>query len=79
MENILLKNDLKILQEWADSVLTPIHKVVTALIQTIAITPIHMVAVTPIHTVTIKQNRTVLQGCANVVHKYRHTKNKTVT
>ena len=42
-------------------------------------TPIHTVAVTSFHKVAIRQNRTVLQGCANAVHKYGHTNTKTVT
>ena len=63
MANALLKMDQKIVHKWADAVLTPIHTV----------------AVTPVHTVAIKKNRTVLQGCANIVHTYRHTNTKTVT
>ena len=55
MANALLKIDHKIVHEWANAVLTPIH--------TVAITP----------------NRTVLQGCANVVRTYGHTNTKTVT
>ena len=34
---------------------------------------------TPVHTVAIRQNRTVLQGCDNVVRTYGHTNTKTVT
>ena len=63
MANALLKIDQKIVHKWANAVLTPIHTV----------------AVTPVHTVAIKKNRTVLQGCANVVHTYRNTNTKTVT
>ena len=63
MANALLKIDQKIVHKWANAVLATIHTV----------------AVTPVHTVAIKQNRTVLQGCANVVHTYRYTNNKTVT
>ena len=63
MANSLLKINQNILHKWANAVLTPIH----------------MVSVMPIHTVAIKQNRTVLQGCANVVHTYRHTNTKTAT
>ena len=62
MANSLLKIDYKIVNEWANYLLTPIH--------TVEITPIHMVAITP--------NRTVLKGCANGVHTYGHTNNKTV-
>ena len=54
MENALLKINHKILHKWSNAVLMPIH----------------MVAVTPVHTVAIKQNRSVLPGCANVVHMY---------
>ena len=61
--NSLLKIDQNIVHKWANAVLTPIH--------TVAVTPVHMVA--------IKKNRTVLQGCANVVHTYRNTNTKTVT
>ena len=63
MENALLKIDQKIVHKWANAVITPIHKV----------------AATPVYRVAIKQNRTVLKGCANVVHTYRHTNTKTVT
>ena len=63
MENALLKIDQNIVHKWANAVLTPIHTV----------------AVTPVHTVSINQNRTVMQGCANVVLTYRHTNSKTVT
>ena len=63
MANSLIKIDHKIVQKWANSVLTPIHTV----------------AVTPIHTVAITQNRTVLQGCANAVRAYGHTNTKTLT
>ena len=52
MENSLLKIDHKIVHEWVNYVLTPIHTV----------------AIKPIHTVSIMKNRTNLQGCANVVH-----------
>ena len=58
MENDLLKIDHKIVHEWANAVLMPIH--------TVATTPIHTVATTP--------NLTVLQGCDNVVHTYGHKK-----
>ena len=51
MENALPKIDHKIVQKWANAVLTPIHKV----------------AITTIHTVAIMPNRTVLQGCANII------------
>ena len=57
MENDLLKIDHKIVHEWANAVLTPIHTV----------------EITPIHTVAIMPNRTVLQGCANVVYTYVRT------
>ena len=63
MANALLKIGNKIVQKWANDVLTPIH----------------MVAVTRVHTVAITQNRTVLQGCGNVVRTYGHTNTKTVT
>ena len=63
MENALLKIDHKIVHKWANDVLTPIHTVAT----------------TPIHTAEIKTNRTVLQGCANVVRTYGHTNTKKVT
>ena len=63
MANALLKLDQKIVHKWANAVLTPIHTV----------------AVTPVHLVPIRQNRTVLQGCDNIVHTYRHTNTKTVT
>ena len=61
-ENALLKFDQKIVHKWANDVLTQIHTV----------------AVTPVHTVEIKQNPTIMQECANVVHTYRHTNTKTV-
>ena len=61
--NTLLKTDQKIVQKWANAVLKPIHTVV----------------VTPVHMVEIKHTRTDFQGCANVVHTYRHTNTKTVT
>ena len=63
MKNALLKIDQKIVHKWANDVLTPFHTV----------------AVTPVHTAEIKQNHTVLQGCANVVHTYIHKNTKTVT
>ena len=63
MENSLLKIVHKIVQKWANYVLTPIHTV----------------AVTPVHKVAIRKNRTVLQGCSNVVRTYGHTNTKTVT
>ena len=63
MATSLLKIGNKIVQKWANDVLTPIHTV----------------AVTPVHTVAITQNRTVLQGCGNVVRTYVHTNTKTVT
>ena len=50
-EHSLNKFDHKIVQKWANAVITPIHLV--------EIIPIHMVAITP--------NHTVLQGCANAV------------
>ena len=62
MANSLLKIDHNIVHKWANAVLTPIH--------TVAFTPVHMVA--------IRQNRTVIQGCANVVRTYGHTNTKTV-
>ena len=62
MVNALIKIDQKIVHNWANSMLTPIHTV----------------AVTPVHTVAISQNRTVLQGFANVVRTYRHKNTKTV-
>ena len=34
---------------------------------------------TPIHTVAITPNSTVVQGCDNVVHNYRHKNTTTVT
>ena len=46
------------------------HKVVHKLANTV-LTPIHTVAITP--------NRTVVQGCANVVHTYEHTNTTIVT
>ena len=63
MANALLKIDHKIVHEWANAVLTPIHSV--------AITPIYTVAITP--------NHNVLQGCANSVRTYGHTNTTTVT
>ena len=63
MANALLKIDQKIVHKWANAVLTPIHTV----------------AVMLVHTVAIRENRTVLQGCVNVVHTYGHTNTKTVT
>ena len=63
MEKALLKTNQKIMHKWANAVLTPIHTV----------------AVTPVHTVAIKKNRTVLQGCANVLRTYGHTNTKKVT
>ena len=62
MVNSLLQIDHKVVHEWANNVLTPIH--------TVAITPTHTVAI---------PNRTILKGCANVVHMYGHTNTKTVT
>ena len=52
-----LKLIIVLVHKWANDVLTPIH----------------MVAVMPIHTVAIIKNRTVLQGCANVVRTYVRT------
>ena len=63
MANSLLKIDQNIVHKWANAVLTLIHTV----------------AVKPVHTASIKQNRTVLQGCANVVHMYRNKNTKTAT
>ena len=63
MAHARLKIDRKIVHKWAYSVLTPIHTV----------------AVTSVHKVTFRQNHTVLQGCANDVHTYRHKNTKTVT
>ena len=63
MANALHKIDQNIVHKWANAVLTPIHTV----------------AFTPVHTVAIRQDRTVLQECANVVGTYRHTNTKTVT
>ena len=63
MENALLTINQKIVHKWANAFLTPIHTV----------------AVTPVHTVAIRKNRTVLQGCADVVRTYGHTNTKTVT
>ena len=63
MANALLKIDQKIVHKWANDVFTPIHTV----------------AVTPVHTVEILQNRTVMQGCDNVVCTYGHKNTKTVT
>ena len=54
MANALLQIDQKIVHKWSNSVLTPIHRF----------------AVTPVQMVEICQNRTVLHGCANVVHTY---------
>ena len=54
MVNYLLKIDHKVVQEWANYVLTPNH------------------------TVVIMPNNKVVQGCANVVRTYRHTKPTTV-
>ena len=62
MENDLLKIDHKIVHEWANTVLIPFHTVV----------------ITPIHTYEITPNCTVVQGCANFVRTYGHTKNTTV-
>ena len=62
MANDLFKTDQKIVHKWANAVLTQIHTV----------------AVMPVHTLAIRQNRTVLQGCANVVRTYGHTHTKTV-
>ena len=53
-ENSLFKFGHNIMQEWVN----------------IVITSIHTVEITPIHTVAITTNRTVLQGCANVVRAY---------
>ena len=61
--NSLLKIDQKIVHKWANAVLTPIHTV----------------AVTPVHTVAIRENCTVLKGCANIVRTCGHTNTKTVT
>ena len=63
MENYLLQIDHKIVNEWANYILTPIH--------TVAVTPVHMIA--------IRKNRTVLQGYDDVVRTYGHTNTKTVT
>ena len=63
MANDLLKMHHKIVHEWANAVLKPIH--------TVTIMPIHTVAITP--------NRTDLQGCANAVRAYGHTNTKKVT
>ena len=63
MENSLVKTNQKIVHQWANAVLTPIR----------------IVAVMPVNTVAIRQNRYVLQGCANVVCTYGHTNTKTVT
>ena len=60
--NALLKIYQMILYKWGKAVLMPIHTV----------------AVTPVHTVPINQNLTVLQGCVNVLHTYRHKNTKTV-
>ena len=60
MANFLLKIDHKIVHKWPNAVLKKINKV--------TIIPIHMVAIRP--------NRTVLQGCANVVHTYGHKNTK---
>ena len=56
--NALLKTDHNTLHKWANGVLTKIHKV----------------SVTPVHMLSITQNRNVLQGCANVIRTYGHTK-----
>ena len=63
MENVLFKIDHKIVHEWCNDALTPIHM--------ITITPIHMVAIPP--------NRTVVKRCANVVRIYGHTNTTKVT
>ena len=63
MENFLLTIDHKIVHKWANDVLTLIHTVAT----------------TPIHTAETTPNRTVLQGCANIVCTYGHTNTKIVT
>ena len=42
------------------------------------LTPIPTVEIMPIHIIAIRSNRTVLQGCANVVLTYGHTNTKTV-
>ena len=57
MANTLLEINQKIVHKWANAMLASIHTF----------------AVTPVHTVTIRQNRTVLQGCANVVCTYGQT------
>ena len=58
-----LKIDHKIIQKWANAVLTPIN--------TVAIKLIHKVAIIP--------KCTVLKGCANVIHMYGHTNTTTLT
>ena len=57
MENAIIKINHKIVHKWANAMLTSIHTV----------------GITPIHTVAITQNRTVLQGCGNVVRTYLRT------
>ena len=54
MENAQLKIDHKIVHKYSNAVLTTIHTVAITLIYTVIITP----------------NRTVVQGCANVVRTY---------
>ena len=63
MANSLLKIDNKIVHEWANAVLNPIH----------------MVAITPIHTIAITPNRTVVKGCANFTRIYGYTNTTAVT
>ena len=63
MDNSLLTIVHKIVHEWDNDVLTPIH--------TVTITPIHTVAITP--------NSTVVQGRADVVRTYRYRTTITVT
>ena len=63
MENDLLQIDHKIVHEWANDVLTPIH--------TVSTTPIHIFAITP--------NCTLVQECDNVVRMYGHKNTTTVT
>ena len=62
MANVLLKIDQKIVNKWANAVITLIHTV----------------SVTPVHMLPIRKNCTVLQGCDNVVRTYGHTNTKTV-
>ena len=62
MPNALLKIDQNIVHKWANA----------------ALKPVHTVTVTPVHTVAIRQNRNVLQGCANVVRTYEQINTKTV-